>query len=596
MRIFILWSDNGNAKIEMEPAQVAARIQGVFAPLFAGDLPQAHILGNGSVSLVSLELPVHQWKPAFFEQQSDSWAFAPEYPINARSVLHAHSIRFSEHNVLLTLSQCLQQDPEPFLRELTPPFSLIWRDGPTGQVFFQNDGLGMAQLFEYQQGEVWALTNRIQCLKGLGLAIEPEPVEWAARLTIGWFPLNLTGYKRIQFMAPGTQGSFSANGIQKKQCDVLPDWVHPTTMSENECLELGRTAMLALVEDTVPLCREPLTVGLSGGWDSRVVVALLRALKANFSLRVRGLPERSDVIIAHHLAKLAGMDIRVKTQGGLPPDDAQGCRKCISQALLWQSGYMDTKQHKSFLVKEKYLSAGKINIMGQHAGLGKADFARKIHADTLQPSQYEAHIMEEMMKGMPSFTRTQLHDSVYDLILKAYNQADAYGLTGLRKLDFFFLFEYTRRWASGSLNSSMALVFAPFLNPNFVRACYAYPVEKLPTKPFHRHITAYYAPDWKNVPYEDQKTRKELKAMGIEPPKVPDHKVTTPLSTWKRAKGNRNFKSSAYWQEVGAPIIFNAIEQGGFWTTIFDPDLVKLQWESAPDAFAIAYLLPETLE
>lgn len=574
---------------------MATDMQTAFAPLFA-DPPRARVLGNGTVNLVSLELPVRKWKPAFFEQQRGSWAFAPEYPINARSVLNNRGVPFSEHDVLLTLCRCLQQDPEPILRELTPPFSLIWSDSRSGEIYFQNDGLGMAQLFEYQQDQVWALSNRIQCLKVLGLAIEPELIEWATRLTLGWFPLYLTGYKRTRFMAPGTQGWVSANGVRKRQCDVLTDWLHPNMMPENECLELARSAMLELVKDTLTLFEGPPKVGLSGGWDSRVVVALLRALKANFSLRVRGLPERLDVIIAHHLARIAGIDIDIRTQGGLPPDDAHECRRCISQALLWQSGYMVTKKHKVFLARKKHLRAGSINIMGQHAGIGKADFARYIHAENLKPSQYEAHFMELMMKRMPPFTREQLRDPVRDLILKAYNQADAYGLTGLAKLHFFFLFEQTRRWASGSLNSQKGLVFTPFLSPDFVRASYAYPAEKLPSKPFHRYITEYYAPDWQDVPYEGQTTRKELHAMGIEPPKVPDQKVTTSMRTWKHSKGNIKFNSSAFWREVGAPVIFEAIDQGGFWTTVFDPDLAKQHWQFAPDELAIAYLLPGTLE
>ena len=55
--------------------------------------------------------------------------------------------------------------------------------------------------------------------------------------------------------------------------------------------------------------------------------------------------------------------------------------------------------------------------MGQHAGIGKADFARFIQAENLKPSQYEAHFMEFIMKRMPRYTRNQLRDQIGDLLL-----------------------------------------------------------------------------------------------------------------------------------------------------------------------------------
>ncbi len=56
--------------------------------------------------------------------------------------------------------------------------------------------------------------------------------------------------------------------------------------------------------------------------------------------------------------------------------------------------------------------------------------------------------------------------------------------------------------------------------------------------------------------------------------------------------GNEKYDTRLYWQMVGEPVIRDALAEGGFWTTIFDPDLARAQWQAAPDPLAIAHLLP----
>ena len=116
--------------------------------------------------------------------------------------------------------------------------------------------------------------------------------------------------------------------------------------------------------------------------------------------------------------------------------------------------------------------------MGLHGGIGKATYANMIRAAELQADQYEERFVEKMMKRMPPFMRKEFHGRVREIVLEAYRQADRYGLTGLARLSFFKLYERNRRWASGAINSQTNLVFTPFLNPDFIRACYAYPGEK----------------------------------------------------------------------------------------------------------------------
>ena len=67
-------------------------------------------------------------------------------------------------------------------------------------------------------------------------------------------------------------------------------------------------------------------------------------------------------------------------------------------------------------------------------------------------------------------------------------------------------------------------------------------------------------------------------------------------SNWKRPYSRDDYDNKLYWQEVAKPLIDECLEREGFWTEIFDPDLAREHWISAPDELAIMHLLPEVLQ
>ena len=94
----------------MSPADVAENLQRVFAPLFGTALKQ-RVLQSPGTAMVVLDLPVPGWLPPFFQEDKQTWAFAGDYPTNARTVLAESGAGFSEDKVLLTLCRKLENDP-----------------------------------------------------------------------------------------------------------------------------------------------------------------------------------------------------------------------------------------------------------------------------------------------------------------------------------------------------------------------------------------------------------------------------------------------------------------------------------------------------
>jgi hypothetical protein len=456
-------------------------------------------------------------------------------------------------------------------------------------VFVQNDGLGHAQLFELEEGPLWALSNKVTAFRALGAELRPDAEQWAVRLAVGWFPLDISGYKGVRFLAPGTQLRLTPRGAERRRWDVVSGWTHPEPMPRPECLELARSSLLRQIEAVRPLCGRP-SADLSGGWDSRTVVAALRAAGCDFSAQVVGLPDRPDVVVARQLAQIAGFPLTVNGSAELPPDDAGACARCISRALLWQGGYFEDRKHKAFLAGEDFLDGGVVKVVGQHGELGRGKWAHKVGAAKLSEDQFEEALVRKLLGQMPALVRPSLHAAVADVLWQVVRQARAYGVTGVARFDFFHLFEKTRRWASGRLNVYPGVVVGPFLQPDFVRATFAYQLrqgEKALYRPhFHRHILATHAPEWEGVPFDRQ----------LEDRQAPDQaeagEAQGPPRPWRQQTGHLPYDSIGYWRTVGRPLLEEALARDGFWAEVFDPAAARERWSTAPDQLALLLHLP----
>ena len=587
------WKRAESSKVQRPDARaVGERLARQFGPLLANP-PEvvAHAGRHGSFS--AIELPTRGWRAPFHEldARDGAWAYATEYPLNAARLLG----RRPKDGALLALERELARAPGVPMRELYPPFGLFASRGEGEGVAVTVDGLGQGQLFEYEDAEVWAVANKPAAFEALGVELRLDPEAWPVRFTLGWFPEDSSGYRNVRRVGPGQRFELGSNGVSRRQVDALGDWVNPPARSPEDCLELARESIEQYVSDLTQLAKRP-SVGLSGGWDSRAIASVLRSQGADFELRVRGHPERFDVLVAWKLAQVAGLPIRVKTQGGFPPDDAEACRNCMRRALAWQSGNMATLKHKTFLARKPGLDGGVANVMGQHSGIGKADFAVRIEAHELEPEQYERALLDSLMRDAPPMFTAETAARVRAEIASAYRRADDHGLRGLHRLHYFFLHEFTRRWGSATVNAQTGVVLTPFLNPGFIRAAFAFPPERIPAKPFHRHVTGTHAPDWAEIVYESHATKRDLREgrlelTGIEPPREDD------LPAWRRGRRYGKYHQHLYWQQVGAPLVeeaLDAMEQGAALGAWFQRSRDLEAWcgpKGQPDALVLAHLV-----
>lgn len=612
MQIFLMWPNHAKELENLEPAAVARRLKTFYQPLFKPAL-SARILRTAQATAVYLEIPVTGWTPPYYQEDAAGWALSLDFPIDAERRLHELTgERPAPAQLLPALGRALEQNGTALLSRLTPPFTLLWSGREAAPLRLQNDGLGFSQIFEYRRGETWALTNKIFALPALGLPLQPVPEEWAVRCTLGWFPLELTGYAHLSTLKPGTRITVDQTGYHQTRHDVLGDWLAPRTMSVEECLELGRASILDYLGAAAPHWTRA-SAGLTGGWDSRAIAAtLLREGHQNYYLRTRGTDESHEVHIASKLAALAGVPHRVQQGRAMPPPTDALLRRTFESAIRWQAGYIDPKIHKLFLNRGRRLTGGDVNIMGQHGEIGRGFYIKRIGALTLEPAQFEEHLIRYAMSNIRPFLRPRYRDAVHETIRTAYRAAERYNLQGCDRLDFFYLHERTRRWASGGQHAQPGKVIAPFLNPGYIRAAYNLPAPLRPGNPFHQQIINCCRPDWNAVPYLESLDKPAAKMLKREYQKL--HHESRLARHWNALKsrlesfrypaireytekGRHNFNAKAYWHCVGQPLMKDILaHDAGLWSAIYEPAAVRAAWDEAPDDLAILYFVERLCE
>ena len=183
MRIVLLWRRDRGPAAGFEPRAVAERLQAVLGPLVAAP-PEIALEEERAAAMVFAQLPVAGWRTPFAQEDGSGRAYAVDYPIGVGRLLAATGAKAPERDgELPALVRQLAADPLPLLRELPPPFSLVWWPAGGQEAVVQTDGLGRAQLLEYDDGARWAVTNKVAALSGASTTRRSSPT--AARSTAG---------------------------------------------------------------------------------------------------------------------------------------------------------------------------------------------------------------------------------------------------------------------------------------------------------------------------------------------------------------------------------------------------------------------------
>lgn len=403
-------------------------------------------------------------------------------------------------------------------RDVVPPFGLLALD--TDRFALQQDWLGMARVFTGTADGVTAYCTRPGLLAAfLHGTAEPDLAGWTSYTTSGYFGGEHSPLAGIRLLRAGERvtGRHLSGGpwhLSSEQRYTIDDVVALGRADQGrpvqEQLDRAASALTRTASSMSRLYADPITLGLSGGKDSRLIAATLIAADrmprflTNEDNMAEGKTARE---LMRLLREKRGLDPDHTLQLAAAPEKVLGTG-LRERSLLLQHQY-DYQFPSTYLVRPA--SGPRLpevvrpaTYTGAGGELATAYWYPPAEADPMPAPRETA--MKRLMAAAPL-------KSVVPEVLAAerarltviLDHAEAAGVQGLYLVDYLYLMERVRRWYSSAYVTGMV---TPFLAPGFVAAAFAITPQQKRERLLHTRLIAQLVSEWADVPFANVAARK----------------------------------------------------------------------------------------
>ncbi len=192
-------------------------------------------------------------------------------------------------------------------------YNLLCYDIKSGEAFLINDRLGFLPFYWFSNGACLVFGSKIECILASGLMgrIEFDQVTLAEHLHFN-YPLSDHSYVQgISTLAHATVLSIGPERVIQERYWRIGEDFTAQAVSRDDSFELINSALTEAVEKITGLTAGNLNFSLTGGWDSRVVLAcLLPKQCARLRCYSFGAAESDDIIIPVQISNLEKLDYR----------------------------------------------------------------------------------------------------------------------------------------------------------------------------------------------------------------------------------------------------------------------------------------------
>ncbi|MFI0796224.1 hypothetical protein ACH4OY_26595 [Micromonospora rubida] len=395
-------------------------------------------------------------------------------------------------------------------REVVPPFGLMALD-ENGTVMIQQDWIGMCRIFTGSSGGVTAFCSRPTLLaKFLPGDVRPDLDGWASYTLAGNFGGDRSPVAGVRLLAPGErvtvrrragQGWELARQIRYATDDVVAEGQAAEGRPLAESFELAAHAITSSVASMQRLWDDEITLGLSGGKDSRLIAAAMIAagmipkFATNEDTAAEGEVARQLVQILRdkrglqpkHQLRRAGAPARVLATGLRE----RGQRLQRMYDYQFPSTYL-VRPAVSDRLAERPRSA---SITGGAGELATEYWYPPADDDSTPEQAATSRLFSAVPPGVAAESIvTAEHARVSGLL----DHGRDLGLHDLRLVDYLYLVERVRRWYTSAYEVGMV---TPFLSPGFVTATFALTPQQKRDRLLHTSLIERLVPEWAGIPF-----------------------------------------------------------------------------------------------
>jgi Asparagine synthase len=286
-------------------------------------------------------------------------------------------------------------DPGADRLDFEGQFALARYEARDARLEVLNDALGMQALYVAERGGLtYVSTSALLLARHLRAPADPLGGELFLR-TGGQFG-PLTHWQGIERLDPATSLSWTSQGACRTRYwrPSVDERLRSLSFGDtvDRCLELARGIVARRLEHAPCLSAD-----LTGGYDSRLLVALMIAARLPFTALTSGEDDSVDVRLAREVARAGGIEWRQLRSGGV----GVLARDRLDEALAWGDGILDvfklgevlTEQSERSRSCDRVIAGGGGEHFGPypwlqefaHAGRPEVDYDRLLNMRVLAP-------------------------------------------------------------------------------------------------------------------------------------------------------------------------------------------------------------------
>ncbi|MEV6493138.1 hypothetical protein AB0M20_31630 [Actinoplanes sp. NPDC051633] len=396
---------------------------------------------------------------------------------------------------------------------VVPPFSLIAvEDGV--RVSIQQDWLGMSRLFTGSGRGITAFCSRPSLLAAfLWGTREPDVDGWRSYAACGHFGGDSSPIRGVRLLRPGERvtgrrrpggGWRLTSQLRHSADDLVADGLAAQAKGFDAAIDLAAEGMLATAAGIGDLYPGQITLGLSGGKDSRVMAAAFLAADKPIEI-VTNVDAAAEGETAQHLMRIVrdrrgpGPVHRLARVGA--PDDV--LRTDLYERAERLQNLYDYQFPSTYLVRRavprKLPANSPPTISGAGGELAVAYWYPKDGGGDLDSQAARKTAVGRLNAAVP--VNAMVGEAVAaerDRIGAVLDHAEGLGLRGQAMTDYLYLVERVRRWYTSAY---LYGIVTPFLTPAFVSASFALDAAQKRQWALHRGLLDRFQPLWSEVPF-----------------------------------------------------------------------------------------------
>jgi hypothetical protein len=404
-------------------------------------------------------------------------------------------------------------DGEEVHGNVVPPFTMLATEG--GERFaIQQDWLGMGRVFTGTADGITVFCTRPSLVaEFLTGRVEPDLDGWLAYTASGQFGGDLSPVRGVRLMSPGEHvtgrrhpdgGWRLTSRIRRSADDVVAEGVAAQAHGVEAAVELAAESMVAAADGIFDLYDDEITIGLSGGKDSRVIAAAF--LAAGKSVRF---DTNADIAAEGETAQRL-LEIVRGSRGWAPEHRVFRAGKpavVLTEGLFERTARLqnlyDFQFPSSYIVRpatHRHLPMNRAaSISGVGGELVVAYWYPPDESTDLDMALGRQTAIEHLAMSTPpqamvpeALAREQAR------IGAIVDHGATLGLRGQALGDYIYLVERDRRWFSPAY---LYGVVSPFLSPGVVAASFALTGAEKRRWALHHGLLDRLVPEWHGVPF-----------------------------------------------------------------------------------------------